>query len=246
MEIRLRSNGQVITEQQFRTMYLQDSQKPRTLAVTLTKAILNDLGADPVLAAPAPAVGEGQVAVRDGVIQDKAGNWVTHWRVVSLDYAVVEAQKAAAIDQKWEAIKEERDRRISGGVKILINGTERWFHTDIKSKLQHLGNKDTARDQLAAGGSMADPVLDEDTGAQIVWKTLTPDGTPEVWIPLTCEIVFAIVRACKSLELATHKAAVVLKSQMSASADPAIYNFMQDAANTKWPIIFEDVFGIQS
>lgn len=47
---------------------------------------------------------------------------------------------------KWDAIKAERDRRKAGGFKVGAL----WFHSDADSRIQHLGLKDNARDQLAA------------------------------------------------------------------------------------------------
>lgn len=125
----------------------------------------------------------------------------------------------------WGLIKDERDRRKNGGFRAA----GKWFHSDAGSKLQHLGNKDTARDQLAAGGTMADPLLDEETGRQIDWKTM--DGS---WLPLTCQRAFDVVRAGKASEFAHHTAAEIHQAAMESCADPAAYDF-----SGGWPEIFE-------
>lgn len=126
--------------------------------------------------------------------------------------------------EAWDAIKAERDRRKSGGVKVGA----KWFHTDDGSKTQHLANKDTARDQLAAGGQMGDFLLDPATGAKIPWKTM--DGT---FIPLTVQLTFDIVKAAKSGEFAIFAAAETHRAAMEASADPASYDY-----SGGWPKVY--------
>lgn len=138
----------------------------------------------------------------------------------------------------WEAIKAERERRKEAGFSLLVNGVTHWFHSDAGSKMQHFGNKDTARDQIETGSSMVSPLIDPTTGQAIAWKTLTPEGAPEVWLPLTCQLAFDIVKAGKAAEFAQHRAAVIHKAQMEASANPAKYSFAQDAGKTKWPTVF--------
>lgn len=130
--------------------------------------------------------------------------------------------KAAA----WERIKAERDRRAEASGFVVVT---KWYHSDGTSKLQHLGNKDTARDQLAAGGTMASALLDPVGGQQIVWKTM--DGT---FVPLTCQLAFDIVKAGKGAEFAHFKAAETHKAAMEASADPAAYDFK----SAGWPATF--------
>ena len=129
---------------------------------------------------------------------------------------------AAAV---WENIKAERDRRTEQS-GFQVGG--KWYHSDAKSKLQHLGNKDTARDQIAAGGTMADPLRDPLSGQPIPWKTM--DGS---WQPLTVQLAFDIVNAGKAAELAHHAAAERHRAAMEAAADPAAYDF-----STGWPPAF--------
>ena len=120
-------------------------------------------------------------------------------------------------DAIWEDIKAERDRRIEcSGFQVA----GKWYHSDVNSKLQHLGNKDTARDQLAAGGTMVDPLRDPLTGQPIPWKTM--DGS---WQPLTVQLVFDIVNAGKAAELAHHAAAERHRTVMESGADPASYDY---------------------
>lgn len=129
--------------------------------------------------------------------------------------------------QVWEHIKAERDRRTEIG-GFQCGG--KWYHSDLHSKAQLLGNKDTARDQIAAGGVMTDALFDPITGHQIVWKTM--DGT---WQPLTCQLAFDIVKAGKGSEFAHYAAAEIHHAAMIASGESSSYDF-----SSGWPQIFEE------
>lgn len=125
----------------------------------------------------------------------------------------------------WNVVKVDRDRRTEQS-GFQVGG--KWYHSDAKSKLQHLGNKDTARDQLAAGGTMADALLDPFTEQPIQWKTM--DGS---WQPLTVQLAFDIAAAGKAAELAHHAAAERHRAAMEAAANPAAYDYA-----TGWPPAF--------
>jgi len=126
---------------------------------------------------------------------------------------------------KWGSIKAERDRRKNLGFQCAGH----WYHSDVESKTQHLGNKDTARDQIAAGGQPADSLRDPITNQPIVWKTMSGQ-----FVPLTCALAIDIVAAGKSAEFATFAAAEMHRAQMLASPDPDAYDF-----SAGWPAIFE-------
>lgn len=158
--------------------------------------------------------------------------------VVTRSYTANEIPRVELTEPVWDAIKVERERRKESGFSLVVNGVTHWFHSDAGSKMQHFGNKDTARDQLESGSSMASPLLDPTTGQAIAWKTLTPEGAPEFWLPLTCQLAFDIVKAGKAADFAQHRAAVIHKAAMEASESPASYSFMQDAGKTKWPVVF--------
>jgi hypothetical protein len=168
----------------------------------------------------------------DYLLQDDGnGPYIREWSLpdpVPSDAEIKIASEYAVKAKKWGEIKGERDRRKSGGVLVNVGGLDRWLHTDSDSKTQHLGNKDTARDQLASGGSMSDPLLDPETGEAIMWKTLGG-----IFIPMTCQLAFDIVMAIKSVEFSIFKAAEIHKVAMEASADPASYDYSSD-----WPLIY--------
>jgi hypothetical protein len=128
------------------------------------------------------------------------------------------------IDAMWALIKARRDSRKAGGAKV----GDKWFHTDDSSKTQHLGNKDTARDQLEAGGSMADPLRDPETLEIIRWKTM--DGS---FVAMTVQLSFDIVKAVKKLEFSTFAMAEIHRAAMQASEAPEDYDF-----SGGWPLIY--------
>ena len=129
---------------------------------------------------------------------------------------------AAVKASQWEAIKAKREQVKAGGVKV---GTK-WFHSDIESRVQHLGLKDKARDLLSAGGTMTDRL--QVGGSDIQWKT--QNGT---LIYITAQIAFDIVAAVGVLDAQAHYAAEVHKATMEASADPAAYDF-----SGGWPAVY--------
>lgn len=130
--------------------------------------------------------------------------------------------------QVVDDIKAMRDKRLAGGFQLTVGGVVKWFHSDPTSKTQHLANKDTARDQIAAGGLMTDALKDPNSGQQVVWKTM--DGT---FVPLTCQLAYDIVKAAKGQEFATFNNAQTHINNVNASATPATYDY-----STGWPAIY--------
>ena len=217
MEIRIRDTGQVVSDREFIAMNANSSLP----GGVLTSSFIEEHGGDAVLEAPAPAITQYQSALRNGVVQDALGNWVYAWIV--RDWSAEEI--SAALDQirnnQWELIKAKRELLSdTAGYKVSVAGVDKWFHSDPKSKTQQLANKDTARDQLAAGGTMTDSILDEETGQTIAWKTM--DGT---FVVMTCQLAFDVVRAAKGADFAIFKAAEVHNATMRQVADPSTYDF---------------------
>ena len=73
-EYRNRTTGVVKTQGQWRNEFTNMSL-PRVWKA----ATLDALDLDPVLKSPAATVGDYQVSVRDGVVQDANGNWVENY-----------------------------------------------------------------------------------------------------------------------------------------------------------------------
>lgn len=113
----------------------------------------------------------------------------------------------------WEKIKFERDKRMDGGFKIEVSpGIFKWYHSDQKSRIQHLGLK-------AAGAAVP----------AIPWKTM--DGTFE---SMSEAVALAVFNAAFALDTALFTRAEQHKALMRASPDPESYDF-----SAGWPEAFE-------
>jgi hypothetical protein len=110
MEIRIRADGRVVTEREFREMHPNVS-----FPAVLSADILTDFGGDAVLAAPAPSVTETQTAYRNGVVQDGLGNWVQAWAVRELTAEEIDA----AIEDQRNRVRTERNGRLAAEVDSL-------------------------------------------------------------------------------------------------------------------------------
>jgi Phage tail assembly chaperone protein len=105
MEIRVRSTGAVMLEDAFRR-YIKSTTGGSF--DTITTAILNENGADPVLEGPQPICGRYQVAVRDGVEQT-GGSWYTKYIAVDL----TDEQKVAKDADQAKAVRDDRNKRLT-------------------------------------------------------------------------------------------------------------------------------------
>jgi hypothetical protein len=130
---------------------------------------------------------------------DAAGNWY-------FDNNLLEEAKK----YMWNKIKEKRDNRKSGGVKI---GTK-WFHTDSESRIQQLG-------LVLMGANIP---------ANLNWKTL--DGS---FVIMTQSLAVQLFQAIGYFDTVSFAVAEQHKANMNASADPYNYDFSQD-----WPLIYEE------
>ena len=103
MLIRLRSDGSVITDHEFRVAHPATSFPP-----VLSEELLADFGADPVLEGPQPTLTRYQTAAMDGVRQSGA-HWITNWIAVDMD-----ADACAALDARQaDAVRADRNARLS-------------------------------------------------------------------------------------------------------------------------------------
>ena len=103
MEIRIRESGQVMMEQEFRSMF------PNTgFPVQLTEDIINDFGGDVVFEGPQAQPTRYQVAFRDGVEQVN-GKWFTKYSVADMD----QEAKAAFDSAQASAVRADRNKRLS-------------------------------------------------------------------------------------------------------------------------------------
>lgn len=103
MLIRLRSDGSVITDHQFRAAHPATSFPP-----VLSEELLADFGADPVLEGPQPTLTRYQTAAMDGVRQSGA-HWITNWVAVDMD-----AEACAALDARQaDTVRADRNARLT-------------------------------------------------------------------------------------------------------------------------------------
>lgn len=113
---------------------------------------------------------------------------------------------------KWGAIKAERDRRKSGGVKVKVGTTNKWFHSDDASRIQQMG-------LVMMGANIP---------ADLQWKTM--DGT---FVGMTQTVAGNVFAAAAASDQAIFAVAEMHKAAMEASADPSTYDF-----STGWPKIY--------
>ena len=122
----------------------------------------------------------------------------------------IEQRRAAA----WEAIKAERDRRTSLGVKVGSH----WFHSDQSSRTQQLGLV----------------LLGANIPAGLQWKTLTTTPPP-VFVTMTPALAQNIVAATAASDNAIFTAAEQHRIALESSSDPENYDF-----SVGWPTSIED------
>ena len=215
-EIRLRVNGAVVSHDEFRNIIHPDKMLP----AVLTPDVLESLAADAVLVSPTPTPGLNQRSVRNGVTQDRLGNWVQSWEVQDIPADELLAMRTQERNNAWEAVKRERDGpRVNGGVKV--HGA--WFHTDMASRQRWISWKDSARDILAAGGSMSSPITMDNV--QIQCKLM--DNS---YAPVTVQLAFDVLQAIKQLDADLFKTAEINHVGLLAFDNPEHYNYMTD-----WP-----------
>ena len=103
MEIRIRQNGQVVTESEFRAMFPNTS-----FPVPLTLGVINEFGGDPIMEGPQAQPTRYQTAYRDGV-QEIDGKWFTKYAVADMD----DAGKAAKDAEQAKNVRTDRDKRLA-------------------------------------------------------------------------------------------------------------------------------------
>lgn len=136
------------------------------------------------------------------------------WRIDPLPQEQATQNLHRAREAVWEAIKAERDRRASLGVKV---GSD-WFHSDQKSRTQQLG-------LVLIGANIP-------SGLQ--WKTLTASPTP-VFVTMTPALAQNIVAATAASDAAIFTAAEQHRIALKSSSSPKDYDF-----SVGWPTSIED------
>jgi len=117
MELRIRATGEVVSEQQFRSLYPNTS-----FPEVLTPDILSGFGVDPVFEGPqATTVPPYQYSQRDGVVE-LDGKWYTHYIAgpVFHDYVDDQGVTHTAAEQ-YEAYCFQKDAEQADSVRAERN-----------------------------------------------------------------------------------------------------------------------------
>ena len=136
-----------------------------------------------------------------------------------------------ARDTVWEKIKDYRTLRQLLGVKVLINGTYYWIHSDTPSRELHQGLRADAICHLARTRLMW---LEFPAFVDIQWKTMQKqaNGQP-LFVTVNYQTALDIYTADKALTQACFAKAEYHRVYMEASADPLNYNY-----TTGWPVVY--------
>lgn len=113
-------------------------------------------------------------------------------------------------NDKWSAIKAERDKRKIGGVKVGAF----WFHSDDPSRIQQI----------------ALTMLGANIPAGLQWKTMTGEFTT-----MTQTLANQIFQTSIGSDQNIFSIAETHRQNMMASADPEAYDF-----STGWPITYAE------
>lgn len=105
-EYRNRTTGELYTKSELVDVYKNVSFS----GGPWTASALDFMNVDPVLASPQPAIGDYEVVVRDGAVQDDLGNWVQAWKVNPM-FVDDEVGTAAEKIATFEANKLQKKRQ---------------------------------------------------------------------------------------------------------------------------------------
>lgn len=117
-----------------------------------------------------------------------------------------------------EEIKSERDKRKLYGVKVVVNGVDKWFHSDDPSRIQQLG-------LVLLGANIP-------SGLQ--WKTL--DQTFVTMTPTLAQQIFAAVAKYDTDLFATAEFHI---ASMMNRTNPDGYDY-----SGNWPASYADIAGV--
>lgn len=145
--------------------------------------------------------------------------------------AAAAARLSQARESAWRAIQAQRERLSdTGGYKVATLSGDKWFHSDLKSKLQQ--TRLAARAELiqAQGGDLdtefqLPPPLPADP---LLWKTM--DGSK---VPMTPRLAMAVAAAAEATEILIFAVAEGHRAAMLQAADPLAYDY-----SAGWPAVY--------
>ena len=157
-EYRNRTTGVVKTQGQWRQEFANMSL-PRVWKA----ATLDALDLDPVLKSPAATVGDYQVSVRDGVVQDANGNWVENYvaRDMFADttdedgVTTTKAEHEAADQARLDDETAERNRNKRND---LLSATDYFALTDVTMDAAMTTYRQALRDLPANTTDLENPL----------------------------------------------------------------------------------------
>ena len=130
MKYRNRTDGSLATKSELKAQNTSTSL-PRVWKT----ATLESLGVDPVLASPKPDVGEYEVAVADGAVQD-GGSWVEAWKVqpmfTATEDATVEQQIA---DYEAQKLQKRRQAMTVSNVDLRLAMNEEGVYGSVEGAM---------------------------------------------------------------------------------------------------------------
>lgn len=125
------------------------------------------------------------------------------------------------VDEKirlWEEIKKERSRVLQSGVKMVVNGTPKWFHTDMESQQSY---------------DRAISHLKKHEGKSISWKTM--DNT---FVDLTLSDLNALIDHIFVVGQRVFQIAEEKKQKLNALTDPVLISNFSVKGN--WVEVYEE------
>jgi Domain of unknown function (DUF4376) len=134
-----------------------------------------------------------------------------HW----LESTLAPERPYSVTDSVWSRIKEIRDGLQNEGVKITVSGVDYWFHSDLASRLQHMG-------LTMMGANMPQGIL---------WKTMSG-----AMVTMTPQLAGSIFMAVAVLDTTVFGIAEYHRTTMLASPDPTQYDY-----TVGWPAGFNGV-----
>lgn len=148
------------------------------------------------------------------------------------DWTFSQKLMADARETVWEKIKEYRQLRQYLGVKIIVNNTPYWIHSDEVSRSLHLGLLGAAILHVlkVVVGISTLPAFPNDK----LWKTMSVTNTGQpVFLLLDYTIAFQIFAADMDITSACFTKAEQHRLTMEAHPDPLNYDY-----TTNWPQVF--------
>ena len=132
----------------------------------------------------------------------------------------------------WDKIKAYRDQHKYKGIKVTVEGTEHWIHSDEASRIQHLGLLGAAI--LHVFRAFFNITQFEYFPTDLQWKTMVSDnmGNP-IWLLMTWIVALQIFAADMRLEAACFAKAEYHRYHLMQSTDPYNYNYLEG-----WPAVF--------